>query len=1323
MISKNVIDEIFSKVKIEEVVADYTTIHKRGATWEGCCPFHSEKTASFKVSPAKGIYKCFGCGKGGNVIDFVKEHEHCSFSEAVHILGKKYSIEIPQQEMTDEERTRLQRLESIGIVLTDAQKFFAGNLAAERAQNYLRGRGISAEVLQHFGAGYAPSGMQSITDGQSLTEHARQKAFRPETMESAGLTVTYEHGEVRDKFRDRIVFPYLSVSGQVIGFTGRAIQWDKECKYPKYLNSPDTEVFRKGRVLFGLHQAKADIVREDRAFVVEGQFDCIAMYQAGLRNTIAGSGTAFTAEQARLLSRYTHTVTLVYDGDTAGLAACFKTMNILLSEGFSVDVCKLPAGEDPDSFLKAHTVDELKALELKGIDFKYKELMATAAGDFDRKADALKQVAESIALIPEQAVKTYAIDHIAKTYQADRVNLKKLVSQVKLPPVEVLKQKTMAGIEEAKELLKDTNKRAELTFDSDYFINNVYVKPIIWLNGDLTPTDIQELRLVAKEFECILRFAEISVEYTCFLYDKENNPSTVIQTLENLQKNGIKVIFTDIGDSYIEKNFIEIYLKIQAFYIETKPTSKKIFCDNAARMIALEDNSTYVLEVDKWAKMLGFKKTEFTQYLKPFLEEQKSKIRAKIETASYANIDVNLGADEIPEYVDTQFLNIFGFYPVQDKEGRKVCYRFKKEGGFEYISNFHITPLFHIYSDIDENNKRIVELNHIDRSKYPYPVFTEVPIDGFINLTAFRKIGWKQGGFYFNGTSRHMDAIVRSIATDFPKCLELTELGTFQTKDIREPVFAFSNAIFGKVDGEYKVIYTDELGIANYDGENLYSPAASKIFAGSSNSQYEQDRRISYREIPAADKIDFGEWAALMNEVYKINDNGKWAVLFGIISAHASVIFPVNNHLTSLFFIGPTSSGKSQVAVSIRSLFVHLDQQLTNLNSGSFAALSAVMERYKDVPVVLDEYNDREIDDQKFQMLKAATYDRVGRQKMKNITSKEMDFSKINAVPILLGQEAPSKDDGSLYNRCIVCAVPTKSDWKKEETEIFERLKRHERIGLCNILLEVLKLRELFEREYPRLFRECMNEMKDAIKLSHGSQEGQTRLLNTVSIVLAACKLLEQHAPHLKLPFTYREFFGIAKEKIIEMAAQISQSNRLGVFFNNLVSLLSNKNIVSGRDFKIEAVNNISVEDATGDKKIIVFEHTTKLLYLQLTNVHTAYFKYSPNQKDCLNLRTLTENLKSYPAYIGFQKGCRFKWQEVTASERGIIDNTVTNRLITKSALTSAFVVNYDELVKLTDIDLEQKTEEPTTAEEQSNSEAGAAASQPTEYVNPDIPF
>ena len=448
MIDRETVDRIYAAADIVDIVGEYVTLKRKGVNYQACCPFHNEKTPSFVVSPSKGVYKCFGCGKGGNAVTFLMEHENITYPEALKMVAKRYGIEVKEKEMTEEEVRRNDDRESMFALNSWAAEYFANYLLRETegqsvGLSYFRQkRGMTDATIKKFGLGFCPA------KGDRMSKDAQAAGYKQEFLLSTGLSLVSDRdGSLYDRFRDRVIFPVHNISGRIVAFGGRTLRTDKQVA--KYQNSPESEIYSKKRELYGLYFAKKAIQQQDFAIMVEGYTDVISMHQAGVENVVSSSGTSLTTEQIRLLNRFTKNITVIYDGDSAGIHASLRGIDMILREGMNVRVVLLPEPEDPDSFARSHTAAEvqeyIRANEQDFLEFKAKLLLKDAEGDPIRKAALIADMVQSVAQIPDPIQRSVYIKECARIMDIDE---QILISEV------ARKRMTTSGDRETDEFLR-----------------------------------------------------------------------------------------------------------------------------------------------------------------------------------------------------------------------------------------------------------------------------------------------------------------------------------------------------------------------------------------------------------------------------------------------------------------------------------------------------------------------------------------------------------------------------------------------------------------------------------------------------------------------------------------------------------------------------------------------------------------------------------------------------------------------------------------------------------------------------------------------------
>ena len=557
MIPRDVIDKIHSAAKIEEVVADYVTLRKRGANLIGLCPFHNEKTGSFTVSPSKGIYKCFGCGVSGNAVGFIMEIEQCSYVEALKQLGKKYHIDVPEREMTAEEQQRQDDRESMFVVNDFANKWFQDQLwntpeGQAIGLSYFRERGLRDDIIRKYQLGYSPEKGNPLA--AALKKNGFQEKFilnNVDTKIGVGVVGKSEDGRIYDRFRDRVMFPIFTVSGKPVAFAGRILK--KKDNVGKYVNSPDSIIYSKTNELYGLFQAKQAISRADRCYLVEGQMDVISMHQSGIENVVASGGTALTKPQIWLIKRFTSNITVLYDGDAAGIHAALRGIDMFLEAGFNVKVVLLPDGEDPDSYAQNHDASEfIRYIEEHQTDFiRFKSaLLSKDAGDDPfKRAELIKDITASIAIIPDIITRQVYIKDCAE----------RLKISEKVLTVEVLKLR--------KESFNAQQKAEEKTQNTPSAPKNP-VAPIT----PKTPLEQNYYNLM----QLIVRYGERPIEVEGSIY---TIGEVIIGTLENDDIKAPQPVYQSIMDEF-KRHYKDTGFKAETFY--------KFHSDQAISALAID---------------------------------------------------------------------------------------------------------------------------------------------------------------------------------------------------------------------------------------------------------------------------------------------------------------------------------------------------------------------------------------------------------------------------------------------------------------------------------------------------------------------------------------------------------------------------------------------------------------------------------------------------------------------------------------------------------------------------------------------------------------
>ena len=494
MISKSTIDKVFESSRVEEVIGDFVQLKKSGSNFKGLSPFSEERTPSFMVSPVKQIWKDFSSGKGGTAITFLMEHEHFTYPEAIKYLANKYNIEVEETEQTNEQKLESDEMESLYLVSDYASKFFQKTLkktdeGKSIGLSYFKERGFTEDTINRFQLGYCKDEWTSFTD------QAIKDSYKIEFLEKSGLTIVKEDKKF-DRFKGRVIFPILSMSGRVLGFGGRTLKTSKSTA--KYLNSPESKIYYKSKVLYGLFHAKQEIAKQDNCFLVEGYTDVMRMYERGIRNVVSSSGTALSSDQIRLINRLTNNITVVFDGDSAGINAAFRGIDIILEQGMNVKICNLPEGEDPDSFAKDKNAEELSSYFLENskdfITYKASLLIEGAKNDPIKKSETIRDMVASISKISDQIKKEIYIKECSSIMDISEEVLYSTLAQISKKQSSKLNKPTSRS-EESFKVVKNKNEKKSINVL--YELEKKIIEILI-LYGDKTE-DFEDLLLKENE--------------------------------------------------------------------------------------------------------------------------------------------------------------------------------------------------------------------------------------------------------------------------------------------------------------------------------------------------------------------------------------------------------------------------------------------------------------------------------------------------------------------------------------------------------------------------------------------------------------------------------------------------------------------------------------------------------------------------------------------------------------------------------------------------------------------------------------------------------
>lgn len=1314
-INSDFINDVKSKLDIVDVIGAYINLQKAGINHKGICPFHQDNHPSMMVSKTRQTYHCFVCGEHGDVLDFLQKYNQITFTEALRLACKLAGVEFPEKEATPEENAAYKLLESRRIAIDAAAKFYQGNLS--QAESFLRSRGYdsSDKALAEYGVGYAPSGNVAM---RKLTE----QGYNLQLLTDVGILGKSQDGRSYDFFRDRIMFPFYDISGRVIAFSGRIVTPNDNAG--KYVNTGETPIFRKGQHIFGLYQAKKAIARAGFAYLVEGQFDVITLHRYGVENVIGGSGTAFTDDQIRLILRFTQSVVMTYDADDAGMKAAVKNCELLLKAGISVRCVRLPKGYDPDSYGRL-CKEELKQklFDITETFPKALKRMLVPRGCKDEAtiASAMNTISNLVACVQDAGLRLEYMKSMAKDFDTKMTILEDKVRDIRRNVSDVKKESMkqgIFGIDSLKENLRNSEP-AVITSSIDTFLESYGDNPIVYAAGMPSSTDIQNLRRICCYF--------VTTEDGCAINSTTGEDSDYLATLAEMYKAGISQIRVTHEDKV--ESFIDFYIRIHGDLLPGFLGDKVPIITRCIELTSYAEETVITVNKNHYCSKLGLSKGQFDEIRKPFVSKRKNVLKANaLKDDLY---DDDFDGDEVPSYArEGEYAQMFReckYYPRLNKQGIPVCYMFQNKNGrgFSQVADFYMVPLLHIFNEDFEQNKRVLKVN---RRYFDKPLYIEVLSSSLKKMSTIEDVLINYEGVNFtDGEEWQWRRIKEYMSRHFVQCREIQTYGNQQSEGMSrktdEQFFAFANGIAHEDEnGKYVFEKVNELGVVTHNHMNYYLPAFSTIYAGSGrqSDKYELISQLVYEDIPINKQVTFEKWASLMDEVYKINDNGKWAIVFALMCAFRSNIHCLDRLFTAPFFMGPMSSGKTQIAISIRSLFISPTIPIFNLNTGTDAAMSTIMGTFRDVPVVLDEYNNKDISDTKFQALKGIVYDGDGKQKRRGTSGRDIENDKVFAPVVICGQETPQRDDNALMSRVIICEVPKPKNRTPEETKLFEELKNIEKnIGLSNVLLEVLSLRPAVMDHFRALKQEAYSELKSDV-VNSGEMD---RLMKTASLFLGMVKLVERYSK-LKLPFTYDEFFALVQEKIKFQLSLIRSTDKLAMFFNAVNNMIDTKQVLVGREMLIEQPKSVTGKDSHGDKKTFGFDSGTHILFLRLSSVYSIYDRSGYNSENT-TLSTLEQNLRSHPSYIGTVPSRRFTWEETVEVAKQDDQETMVRVRKERSTSTSAIIIDYDKFMEMYNIDFRRGESLYTESGDQDTQDTSKAATSEQEaaYKPGMIPF
>jgi DNA primase len=1152
MIAPDIIQKVKDSANIVQIISEYVGLKKQGAIYKGSCPFHSEKTDSFVVSPAKRIYKCFGCGVSGSAIDFVMAHERLTFVEALRLLGNKVGVDVPERQLSPEEVAAVKKREAVFTSLENEAKNYQQNLTAVQIQ-YLQKRGFTETDIQTWRVGFSTSGY----------------------------------------FYNRITFPIQDFLGKVRGFTGRVTDGSE----PKYKNSAESDTYKKSELLYGLFQARTEIVKKNKAYLVEGQTDCIAMHRAEIRNTVAGSGTALSEAQAKLLRRYTTNVCCVYDNDAnqAGQKAAIKSIAILLAADVYPTFVLLPAGDDPDSLIaRGENMNTLLANELNFIQFRL-SVLGDNINDMKLRSDFVSATLAEIAMIPDKELKRTAIIELSR---ATGISENEMITDVRKLRADAEKPEHdgFFAFTEAAEAIR-AEKTANITSDLDAVIqrhiagNSNYVG----INGNILSKDaIKELKKTGCK--------------KLFFHDEIKPETTLMQNALRMFRNGfdINIISADNVDEETGEvttdfcGFVDYYINILTEKIN--PTSTDAISNAIERTAEI---LSFLPESSRIAKIISvqnafknakikFNLAGFNRILKSYLQKNAKFITDKKE------IDVENNMNLSPEQLED--MNSYQHFV------RKNSIWYSNGGAIQRISNFNIIPIIH--SNTSSGHFKLFQIENVFGVKTTIHLTTKDLND----LRAFKVAVEGKGNFIFKGNQQALDCIKERLYANTLYSEEIEILG-WQPQEF----WAWADGVTTP-DGKYKKV--NENGLIEIAKQNYMIKPYSQLFRND-RTAYVNEKKFKH----ITSKVTFNEWANMYYRVF--GRNAIIGICAYLTTIYSDYIFnAVHGELPMINYFGPKGTGKTQQADSLLAFFGQ-KQPINNLSKVTQYALSQILKSFNNAFIIVDEYKNS-LPMPWIEFLKSI-YNRQGKTQGNWTTTgtSKSETTPINSMVLLCGQDLPTLDV-ALLERCL-CLTTSKTSFTDAEKLEYNELKDIELQGLTHITDLLIAMRPIIKER----FKDANDTV--AAMVSEKTGEVTVRLQKNLSTILTPFYILENH---INMPFSFQNALDFGIEIIKEQQKFILSSDDLKNFWTIFQTLYEQKRIYEGRNYLIQEKLELNLID----KDPIIYKDGVKILYLRWSGLYPLYAEYARRSgMAVLGDQTILFYLTKRSYYLGKERKKNFK--------------------------------------------------------------------------------
>lgn len=1236
MISQETKNTILSTANITDVIGDFVKLQKKGANYLGLCPFHDEKTPSFVVNPSSQKFKCFGCGKSGNVISFLMDQEKYSFVESLQYLGKKYNIEI-NPDLSPEEKHFEDNVTAIKLLLQDAGKYFTDQLPQSKALQFLKEREISAKSISEFGIGYCPDTFKSFS------EQAIKSGWNKSVLINAYLM---SEEKENDLYRGRVIYPITHpFYNHIIGFAGRTLKTKAEIeeyyqksgnKISKFINPKDTVLYKKSNVLYNFYRAKKSMAKRDEALIVEGYHDVISYVEKGFENTVAPCGTVLTADQLRLIRRFTNNLNFLFDGDAAGIKAAVKSIDTALPMGFEVTITLLPAEEDPDSFARKHTPEEIlqyhKENCFNSIQFLYNTFFKK--DDLPAKrTENIKLITDLIAKLPDAVIREEYTKLLCKIADLKEEIINTEVKK-KHVPVEnpLIKPGALFGFKEAANAIKTEN-CCNITSDNAEVIEQ-HLKGnenFVGYTDTIDKSVLKELRRITKDVIFSDRIDE--QEYTIFknkFYDeidfivmcklmisKGFNITITTKTINHdYPKNTIDLnTLCENSDSCKEykTNFIDFYIQqlIGKIQVSNRHT-KTIALERSAEIVSFLSETDRITSIDLIknffkAKNISFSKSEFQKILQTYLKKNKS-------TTDHKQVTINI---DNPDGLTEDQLKCRNDYTLYFKDDQ--IFFTTKDEGLKSFSNFTIEPILHTISV--NNVQKIFQLHNIYGDTKMISMNTEC-LNSEVKFCSRLE---EKGNFRFDGGKFELKRLKRYLMDQTVYSQEIEDLGWH-----RDGFWAWANGV-STTNGEF--IDIDDYGRVSVNKRSYFLKPFSELYRDD-KTVFVNERNFRYIET----KSNINEFTKKYVEVF--GDKAKLCICAYLTTLFSDFIFARKGKLPLINLFGPKGTGKTEQATSLQYLFGE-KPDILNISSATPYASAYLMKIFVNAICVIDEYKNS-IGIDKIEFIKSL-YNRHGRVRGSVKEGVNVEKIPVNSMVFLCGQQMPTADV-ALLSRCIFISN-YKDQHSQDEKDMFNKFQDYCKEGHSNITNDIIQYRSLIENEWQDAFIQTEKDLKNMLT------ESDSRLIENNAIILATFRVLEKA---INVDFTYEEMLHLSVASITEQMNILQSSNELAGFWSTLVYMQDRGLIKDGDHFiikhPVEEDLLTEVEGSTIEQHYTWTPYKT-VLYIKWDGLYQLFAEQAVKirQAEILPENSLKYYMKHSLAFIGTKKSMRFGTKVTTA--------------------------------------------------------------------------